>query len=285
MYRKGYSVVAVAKYYRVDGVTVWKALQRQGESIRTSVEASQLRGKHARFMLSQVDIERYHQGVSSYTLAQELEVTNVTILNALRRQGVAVHTAAQASHFRDAQRQLVLSQEALDRYAGGVGAPILAKELGMSNDTVLAALRRQGITIRTQKEASLLSSVPAMHAAAAKLRATGEMQKWISAGQQGIPREQWSGFTRDLYRRQAWYEWRKYVFRRDSFTCVLCGGHKPIVAHHILPKAKHPTLYYAVSNGVTLCAPCHDNIRGKEEEFVAKFREHVHQKRLRTTPT
>lgn len=53
-------------------------------------------------------------------------------------------------------------------------------------------------------------------------------------------------------------EWRKSVFERDKYTCVLCGqkGGR-LNADHIKPYAKYPRLRYALKNGRTLCIPCH----------------------------
>lgn len=59
-------------------------------------------------------------------------------------------------------------------------------------------------------------------------------------------------------------EWRKAVFERDNYTCQKCGlrsqtgsGSVYIQAHHIKQFAYHPELRFEVSNGVTLCKPCH----------------------------
>lgn len=55
-------------------------------------------------------------------------------------------------------------------------------------------------------------------------------------------------------------EWRKKVFSRDDYTCVLCGirGAK-IHADHIKPFALFPELRLDINNGRTLCVPCHKN--------------------------
>lgn len=52
-------------------------------------------------------------------------------------------------------------------------------------------------------------------------------------------------------------QWRFAVFMRDGFTCVLCGFKGAIQADHIKPYAQFIALRYDVSNGRTLCAPCH----------------------------
>lgn len=57
--------------------------------------------------------------------------------------------------------------------------------------------------------------------------------------------------------------WRICVYKRDNFTCQHCGllvGKNPngkLHAHHILAWAKYPELRWEISNGITLCPPCH----------------------------
>lgn len=52
--------------------------------------------------------------------------------------------------------------------------------------------------------------------------------------------------------------WRDSVFRRDNYTCQLCGE-KPrrVEADHIQAWSTHPELRYELSNGRTLCVECH----------------------------
>lgn len=61
----------------------------------------------------------------------------------------------------------------------------------------------------------------------------------------------------------AYAKWRKAVFERDGYACVECGAKSgkgkrvEIHADHIKPMAYHPELALEITNGRTLCAPCH----------------------------
>lgn len=52
--------------------------------------------------------------------------------------------------------------------------------------------------------------------------------------------------------------WREAVFKRDDFTCQACGVRGIYLeADHIKPFARHPELRFEVTNGRSLCRPCH----------------------------
>lgn len=52
--------------------------------------------------------------------------------------------------------------------------------------------------------------------------------------------------------------WRAAVFQRDNFTCQVCNARGVrLNAHHLKSYAYHRDLRFEVSNGVTLCEPCH----------------------------
>ncbi len=59
-------------------------------------------------------------------------------------------------------------------------------------------------------------------------------------------------------------EWRLNVFKRDRFACTNCRGNKGgnIQAHHIINYSDNRELRTEVSNGVTLCEPCHKDFHG-----------------------
>jgi 5-methylcytosine-specific restriction endonuclease McrA len=61
-----------------------------------------------------------------------------------------------------------------------------------------------------------------------------------------------------LMQHAQYKDWRAAVFARDDYTCRDCGVRGGTLnAHHRLTWRAHPDLRYDVSNGVTLCVPCH----------------------------
>lgn len=64
-------------------------------------------------------------------------------------------------------------------------------------------------------------------------------------------------------------QWREKIFRRDNFSCVKCGAKGNLNADHIKPFALFPELRFDLSNGRTLCVPCHrktDTYGGKSKK-------------------
>lgn len=51
-------------------------------------------------------------------------------------------------------------------------------------------------------------------------------------------------------------EFRKAVFERDVYKCVVCKA-PAVDAHHIIERRLWPDGGYYVSNGVSVCGPCH----------------------------
>ena len=80
----------------------------------------------------------------------------------------------------------------------------------------------------------------------------------------GANSQWWKGGVTPLHKkiRQSieYKNWRTAVYKRDNFTCILCGekgNGKNLNADHIKPFAYFPELRLDINNGRTLCIPCH----------------------------
>jgi len=70
--------------------------------------------------------------------------------------------------------------------------------------------------------------------------------------------------------------WRENVFTRDRWVCQLCNVTKvPMQAHHIIRWAESEHLHFILTNGITLCIPCHQRVTGHEAEYQDRFQRTV----------
>ena len=72
----------------------------------------------------------------------------------------------------------------------------------------------------------------------------------------------WRGGVTPLYKKivqsEEYKTWRTAVFKRDNYTCQLCGQRGcQLQADHINSFAFFPELRFELSNGRTLCVECH----------------------------
>lgn len=96
---------------------------------------------------------------------------------------------------------------------------------------------------------------------------TTETREKIRAAVSGPNAGNWKGGITSIHyrirRSKKYAAWRSAVFKRDNFTCVLCGvrarkGRRvELHADHIKPFAFFPDLRFDIGNGRTLCKPCH----------------------------
>ena len=95
---------------------------------------------------------------------------------------------------------------------------------------------------------------------------TFKVQKFCSAecrakGQiynSGPDSPHWKGGREQRKRDGKHLTWAKRVKERDDYTCHNCGKRGgDLHSHHVLSWIGHPDSRYDVSNGQTLCVPCH----------------------------
>jgi len=68
--------------------------------------------------------------------------------------------------------------------------------------------------------------------------------------------------------------WRKKIYKRDKYKCVVCGSTHKLNAHHMNGWTWAVNERYDRDNGITLCAIHHDeyhNIYGKGKNNKAEF--------------
>lgn len=87
----------------------------------------------------------------------------------------------------------------------------------------------------------------------------------ISLAQRGEKSKNWKGGASSVNKRLRmsvdFKLWREAVYLRDNWTCQKClirGG--TLHPHHIKPFASFPDLRFDVSNGLTVCKKCHQEI-------------------------
>ena len=104
----------------------------------------------------------------------------------------------------------------------------------------------------------------------------------------GCNNHKWKGGITKLITKIRSYkqydEWRENVYKRDNFTCQLCGDNKGgnLEAHHIksiykifqyyeitkLGEAFKCKVLWDIDNGITLCKKCHKKIHSKKFEVI-----------------
>jgi 5-methylcytosine-specific restriction endonuclease McrA len=165
----------------------------------------------------------------------------------------------------------------IKEYQSGKSLQSLGKQYGVSAMTIRAKIIENGMTTRNYSESSKRTkTILKAHGRIRELCKTGEFQRNMSARLQGVPIEEWKGFTTSENKRLVaspeYREWQRSVFKRDQHTCQLCNKTNcPIAAHHIYMKAKYPDKALDVNNGITLCSKCHHKTIGHEDEYIDLF--------------
>lgn len=83
----------------------------------------------------------------------------------------------------------------------------------------------------------------------------------------GPENSRWSGGITPRNRGSAHYYWADAIRSRDLETCQHCGANGiTMAAHHIKSYKDFPELRYELSNGITLCEPCHRKVHAAQNE-------------------
>ena len=80
-----------------------------------------------------------------------------------------------------------------------------------------------------------------------------------------------------------YFEWRKSVYKKNNYKCVVCNSNKNINAHHLYNYADYPLLRTSIDNGETLCQECHIEFHiryGKSYNTKEQFDEYCTTQKL-----
>lgn len=68
----------------------------------------------------------------------------------------------------------------------------------------------------------------------------------------------WKGGKPDGRMTSEHREWIRDVYRKDNYTCRVCGYRGGTLhAHHLFNWSKHESKRFDINNGITLCVKCH----------------------------
>ena len=65
------------------------------------------------------------------------------------------------------------------------------------------------------------------------------------------------------FKSERYKKWRSKVYNRDGYKCRKCEAKKNLEAHHVNDWSGNEDDRFMVSNGVTLCVPCHTKFHKK----------------------
>lgn len=137
----------------------------------------------------------------------------------------------------------VKNEVIIEMYQKGLSSEQIGKELGLAKSSVSRRLKKLGIKLRTSSDYE------------------GKDRYWLWKGE----------FYRDPVSRKRSQRkhrnWSLAVRQRDGFKCTKCGASNcKLEAHHNPPIEECMKLgtEFSISNGVTLCIPCHRNIHKKQ---------------------
>lgn len=268
-YLSGMSILGLSKQYKCSETTIRNRLDKNGITLRTVKELKRKGFDSPRYLTLPIDsiCDEYLSGLTPKQISNKYNCTEPTIIARLKESGIKLRSASE-SHIGkflglENPNYFGLNDEEVIRdYLGGDSPNKIADKFGCQADTIRRHLASNGVELRSSPSESLIG-----------LSRTSAQRKNMSAAQQKVDIEDWSGFRYDTDDRKHpdVAEWKYSVFVRDNFTCQQCGSKKPLQVHHIYMWAKYPELRLDIDNGITLCKDFHKQVRGYEDDYIDMF--------------
>lgn len=192
------------------------------------------------------------EGLTSRQIADRIGVGFKTILRRLQQFGIEARLPGSDRHLQLQDAGWLRQQYEVQRKS----TTQIASEIGASSGVVCSWLRRHCIQARptgSEPGRTYTKDVRARMSVAKKGSFLGESNPNWRGGLVNPNRR-----LRASYASKAW---SLEVRSRDG-KCVECGATGKLHAHHVKPWKKHPELRFDVSNGITLCPPCHQKAHG-----------------------
>lgn len=109
-----------------------------------------------------------------------------------------------------------------------------------------------------EKQKTTARTKPYKHPLEVRKKISEAKKKLVKEGKHNLFKDGKSSERKKMKSSMEWKDWRSAVFKRDNYTCQVCGviGTK-LHPHHIKPFSEFIELAFDVENGTTLCEPCH----------------------------
>lgn len=217
----------------------------------------------------------YHQycveGRNSYEIAELQGCSSTTIINWLRRYGIATKK-------RSDYKKVDIDESTLRKLYLEDKKSIsdVSNLLHVCDNTVIKYLRKYGI--KSRRVSDYPSFVQGHIRGRKKLIGRHRSLETRIKISKSKTLGEWEGFASkdSVYRQHAqtpeYRNWRQDIFKRDQFTCQECGVYSgSLELHHIIPLRDYPEGIMESSNAITLCLECHNITKKREYEFVDRF--------------
>lgn len=212
---------------------------------------------------------------SSNTVYRFLKKNNIPIRPQKEAASMILNSGGKPKTFTDNEEKKI-AREYLNY---GENASTLAKKYQCHKVVIWKLLKRQGVPTKSRKEilGDKFKGENNPNYGNHEAIAGANNIRWIK------DRRNLKSVLRESIRKSHEYiMWRKAIFNRDDFTCVLCKKRGcSLESHHLIPmrdiirnnniktyeEAMACEDMFDLSNGVTMCRKCHDKTKWKEHEY------------------